>query len=80
MRNEYTLWHLTPRGWEAGDSRFHHGRRQKPKPPDAVLTIEYSEPVQGRASVDEVWRDSENQQAVEDLLKQYHECPHRLDL
>lgn len=42
ISNEWTEWHLTPRGWEAGSKkRDHSGTHRVERPQDAVLTCTY---------------------------------------
>ena len=41
---EWTLWHLTPRGWESGDAKTDFGPvTPKEAPADTVKTCEYRE-------------------------------------
>jgi len=82
--NEWREWHLTPRGWERGDLKLDNSElEKKPLPSDRVLTCIYSEemlsPVSARITkrMDEMWR-SEDEQAVETLLKQHGSCPRSL--
>ncbi|MBY5784389.1 hypothetical protein HFN62_11635 [Rhizobium leguminosarum] len=41
--NEWTEWHLTPRGWEEGDSKTDFNSISKPTPTDRVETVEHRE-------------------------------------
>lgn len=41
--NEWTEWHLTPRGWEEGDSKTDFAKFNKPAPSDRVETVEHRE-------------------------------------
>jgi hypothetical protein len=78
--NEYTDWHLTPRGWEAGSARHDFGAdRPKPPPHDRVLTIHYTEKMSSPFSPcleaeDESWRGN-NDAKIKQLLKQFGKCP-----
>jgi hypothetical protein len=79
LSNEWTDWHLTPRGWEAGTCKFDFGRTKKETPKDRVLTSRYSEQMSSAfspivSSVDEVWRDNDTKR-VEQLLKKFGPCP-----
>jgi hypothetical protein len=59
--NEWTQWHLTPRGWERGTEHWDHRTEEREIPPDRVLTVQigerypsvFSKPQQYS---DEVWR------------------------
>lgn len=42
--DEWTDWHLTPRGWEEGSQKLDFvGYQEKPVPKDGVMTCRYSE-------------------------------------
>ena len=53
--NEYSIWHLTPRGWEEGTEKLDFGTTERPVPPDAVLTLEYHERYSSIYSAPERW-------------------------
>ena len=81
--HEWSLWHLTPRGWEQGDWKIDFGSVRKKKfPPDRVVTCRYHERMSSVFSqiykyVDEEWR-SEDEVAVAGLLEKHGECPETL--
>jgi hypothetical protein len=41
--NEWTEWHLTPRGWERGTEKEDFRREDRDPPHDRVLTVVYKE-------------------------------------
>jgi hypothetical protein len=41
--NEWTEWHLTPRGWERGTEKQDFGRVDREPPADRVLTVVYGQ-------------------------------------
>ena len=59
--HEWSLWHLTPRGWEQGSWKIDFGDvHKKETPPDRVLTCGYHEKMSSVFSnmaiyVDEEW-------------------------
>lgn len=82
--NEWTEWHLTPRGWEQGGQKRESSTQIKEveTPQDKVLTCRYHENVtinsvwmQKHVSV--TWKDS-NQQLVEELIDKFGDCPQSL--
>jgi hypothetical protein len=81
--NEWTEWHLTPRGWEEGSSRLDSvGITHVEPPPDRVLTCQYQEllssPYAGwEVNVTEEWR-SGDEALIQQLLSQYGQCPRHL--
>ena len=81
--NEWTQWHLTPRGWERGSDRTDHGGTVRQDPPiDRVMTVTYSEyqaMIQHRARLahEEEWR-STDADAVAALETQYGAAPRSL--
>ena len=81
--NEWTEWHLTPRGWESGSERTDGpGVELKPEPPDRVLTYRWSE-VQTSAygqmhrSLEKKW-ESADKELVAKLRAQFGEAPKHL--
>lgn len=38
--NEWTIYHLTPRGWEKGTEKSDFARTDRPRPVDTVQTLE----------------------------------------
>ena len=78
--NEWTDWHLTPRGWEQGDSKLDFGAQTgRPIPADRVLTVRYSESMGSTYSkmtrgTEETWR-APDAERVEALLAEHGPCP-----
>ena len=83
LSNEYTEWHLTPRGWESGTEKVDFGATtEKPAPPDRVKTCTYREKQSSSFSkmqrwVEENW-ECEDKTAVQALLAKYGPCPNHL--
>lgn len=81
--NEWTLWHLTPRGWERGtEQKDFCDAAEKPAPSDGVLTFKYGDFMSSMYSrtektCDEVWR-GQDERLVADLLAQFGSAPSRL--
>jgi hypothetical protein len=78
--DEWTEWHLTPRGWEMGSTRvdFSPTRLVAP-PPDRVLTFRYRETLSAgisRTSIakTELWR-SEDAVRIRELMTKFGSCP-----
>ena len=78
MGEEWTEWHLTPRGWERGSER-HDGvspvRRETPA--DTALTMRYHDYLGAPNALKERWR-SQDAATVERLLAQYGQAPESL--
>ncbi|MFY9074325.1 hypothetical protein OZZ08_05110 [Malaciobacter mytili] len=78
--NEWTEWHLTPRGWEKGSSKIDfQGTTTKDAPVDRVITYCYSEyQSSGFGGVDKgskiIW-SSEDTEQIDTLTSKYGECP-----
>lgn len=81
--NEWTDWHLTPRGWERGSQKCDNQPEvTKPVPVDRVLTSRFTEEVSGlggRADRygETTWRHEQETKIIE-LLAKYGECPEKL--
>jgi len=81
--NEWTEWHLTPRGWETGSERTDGpGVTFKENPADRVLTYRYQEEqtspyAKMHKGGSKSW-ESDDKQAVEDLLKKFGPAPDSL--
>lgn len=81
--NEWTEWHLTPRGWERGKQKIDFaGTNELPGPNDAVLTMRWGEYLSSMYSSferkhTEMWR-SEDEENVSKLLEKYGEPPESL--
>lgn len=81
--NEWTEWHLTPRGWEMGSARVDFaGITDVPRPADAVLTERYSEVLSSMygkmdRDVSRVW-SCEDAERIRTLFRQHGPCPRKL--
>lgn len=78
--NEWTEWHLTPRGWEQGSQKREYGDQIKEveAPQDRVLTCRYHENVTINSvwmqkHTIKIWKDSD-QQLVDKLIEQFGDC------
>jgi hypothetical protein len=80
LSREWTDWHLTPRGWEAGSQHTDFGKETNIDPPqDRVLTSRFHEEISSRFSKpdrshEETWR-STDEESVDKLLKQFGSPP-----
>ncbi len=79
--NEWTEWHLTPRGWERGTEKIDFGDTEVVIPPeDRVLTCVYRQymgwgvKASSASPVEEEWR-SDDEDMVYLLLEEHGECP-----
>lgn len=83
MRNEWTEWHLTPRGWQKGATRVQgKGNTWTDEPEGRVLTyvykeVETSNSPETKKSSEETWR-SKTATNIEGLLREYGPSPERL--
>lgn len=82
--NEWTEWHLTPRGWERGSKKTDFkGVTRKDKPTDSVMCMCYAEYAgymvasSYRESLEETWR-LDDDELVAKLLNEFGEAPQRL--
>lgn len=82
--NEWTEWHLTPRGWEKGTEKQDYPAQVKQlEPPlDRVLTYRYHQniPINSiwmQKSANEIWKCSD-QKIVAELLQKFGDCPQNL--
>lgn len=81
--NEWTEWHLTPRGWERGSEKIDFGEaRIKAAPSDCVLSLRYREYMSSvhsktDRSCAEIWR-SNNENSISELITKFGEAPRRL--
>lgn len=81
--NEWTEWHLTPRGWESGSERTDGpGIEFKPDPPDRVLTYRWSEVQTSpyapmHRSLEKRW-EGEEKTLIAKLLAEFGDPPKRL--
>jgi hypothetical protein len=78
MGEEWTEWHLTPRGWERGNERHDAVSPVKRQTPaDTVLTVRYYDYLRGGNQLKESWR-SQDAATVARLLKEHGEAPRHL--
>lgn len=86
IRKEWTEWHLTPRGWEAGSTRVEGvGNTWRDEPEDRRLSYVHQEQQTGAdaepaATTEESWRtkDPAKLAEIDGLLRRFGECPRRL--
>ena len=80
--NEWTDWHLTPRGWERGSERTDGvGIEEKPIPADRVKTMRWVEEQSSPWSdmyrgLEGQWTSDDN--AVQALIDKFGNCPEHL--
>lgn len=80
--NEWTEWHLTPRGWEEGTCKTDSALTEVAPPDDRVLTMKYKEYLSSRFSnadigSNQIWRSPDGNR-VNELLAQFGPCPNHL--
>lgn len=80
--DEWTMWHLTPRGWEKGDSETDFNSFDRPIPDDRVQTVEYRELVASSSSGlqvtnDEIWSNKDGA-AIKALTRKFGDAPNHL--
>ena len=80
--NEWTEWHLTPRGWERGTEKTDFSRLDRCPPADRVLSIIYEQFMGhkyslGTSGVSERWR-SADAEAISALEQQFGPAPNEL--
>lgn len=80
--NEWTEWHLTPRGWERGTEKEDFRRIDRHPPTDRVLTFIYQEYFgsvhsRGDVSSKKTW-NSDDEDAIQTLLKKHGDPPNHL--
>lgn len=69
--NEWTEWHLTPRGWKSGSELVDVGNLTAKDPPfDRVLTVKYRESVSSMYSTtdrssEEIWRGADEAEVAQ---------------
>jgi hypothetical protein len=83
LSNEWTEWHLTPRGWERGSDRVDFGNvTAAPDPEGSVLVYRYSEQQSSMYSKQETSlervRGDANDPKVIELLASFGPCRERL--
>lgn len=83
--DEWTEWHLTPRGWERGsEKRDFSGVKSSPAPDGSVAVYRYRETLGalGVLSSAQHWayhvRGDESAPVVVDLMNRYGPCPTEL--
>lgn len=80
--DEWTIWYLTPRGWEAGSSKIDFsGTKEKPAPADAVKSCRYFEYMRHgtspiRSGIDRV--NILDQAKAAELETKFGPCPEHL--
>jgi len=77
--NEWTEWHLTPRGWERGTEKEDFRRVDRDPPPDRVLTVTNQEYMGSTFSAMQkssmvTWQ-SKDETGISKLKKQFGEPP-----
>lgn len=85
LSNEWTYWHLTPTGWKIGDQKKDFKDLMSiPPPRDTVLTCKYR--VYQSCSFKEeenecieISRDMNQMSLIDLLLKQFGNCPQKLN-
>lgn len=84
LSNEWSEYHLTPRGWEDGSDKtdFASTTTMRPDPPDRVLTLRYSETQSSmfsamNRSLDERYRHSDAK-LVAELISKFGDRPEHL--
>lgn len=80
--NEWTEWHLTPRGWEEGDSKTDFASKSEAAPADAVQTVKYREYLSSSFSklekTSEIEWSSDDKALIAELRAKFGEPPHHL--
>ena len=76
---EWTEYHLTPRGWEAGTTSIDGNRRERPTPADRLRTCTYQEEQSSvfssvHKTTQTSW-SSENADEIARLEQQFGACP-----
>lgn len=83
LSNEWTEWHLTPRGWERGSERTDSkGLMDRGAPSDSMMTSKYAEVMTSpfsppKQSTHTIWRHSDDNQ-IASLLDRFGPAPDRL--
>jgi hypothetical protein len=82
LSREWTEYHLTPRGWEAGTEKTDFARTDRPAPSDRVVTERWVEEMPSSYSsmnvhTELVW-ESDDQQTVTVLRSQFGPSPSSL--
>lgn len=76
---EWWEFHLTPKGWVKGSEQLQAGAKERPVPPDRMLTIRQHEHAPSRFAPPQtwsaiVWRHSDTR-AIATLRAQFGEMP-----
>lgn len=77
--NEWTEYHLTPRGWERGGYQWDFGKAERPDPPtDRVMTCIYRERMSSgfskmKESVETTWKGEPK--AIAKWRDKHGSCP-----
>ena len=82
ISEEWTDWHLTPRGWKCGTEQKDYRRVDRTPPADRVLTSKYRLYLRSSDSMvdkghEDIWR-SPDSDVVDELLKLYGNPPEHL--
>jgi hypothetical protein len=80
--NEWTEWHLTPRGWERGTEKEDFRRVDREPPADRVLTVVYRQFLSSsyskmEESLDTTWQ-SHDATAIAVLKEKFGSPPQQL--
>jgi hypothetical protein len=82
--NEWTEWHLTPRGWERGNEKREDSPLEKKveAPIDRILTCRYHENLSTNSvwmqkHTNDVWKISD-QKILAQMLEKFGNCPQHL--
>jgi hypothetical protein len=80
--NEWTQWHLTPRGWERGIEKEDFRRVDREPPVDRVQTVTYREHLSSSfssldKSSDVEW-ECDDKGKIEALTQEFGSAPNRL--
>ena len=77
--NEWTIWHLTPRGWDRGTEKEDFQRTDRDPPADRVLSVKWIEYMGHTFGAlqsyhEEVWRHPDTE-FIAKLINDYGEAP-----
>lgn len=80
--NEWTEWHLTPKGWERGTEKEDFRRIDRDPPTDRVLTAKYREYLSSSFSTmdkssEVIWK-CDDETSIAALLAKFGEAPRQL--
>ena len=77
--DEWTEWHLTPRGWERGTEHLDHGETKRDPPDDRMATVRIGDRYASAFSkcdhfTEHIWRSSDEKELGR-LLSKYGNLP-----